>query len=138
MKEGQEFLVKECPCFREYEGEYLCVNDNYVKKMVAIDVDIELIGSEHISLEFIKSKTGEDDLCYCLAYVGDDDLYYCVSQQRNIKVQGQQVSKREMKQALEILASEHARFSSVLCGQCLYNIIAALKNEGKASCSIEH
>ncbi|MFW9786405.1 MAG: hypothetical protein ACFFE2_07035 [Candidatus Thorarchaeota archaeon] len=136
MIEGKEFLVKECPCFREFEGEYLCVNDNYVKKMTAIDVDTELIGSEHVSQEFIKSKTNEDHLCYCLAYLGEDGLYYCMSQQQNIKVQGQQVSRQEMKQALMILAPENAQFSSVLCGECLYNIIAALKNEREATCPI--
>jgi hypothetical protein len=34
------------------------------------------------------------------------------------------------------LAPENARFSSVLCGECLYNIIAALKEERHASCPI--
>ena len=54
MIEGME-LVKQCPCFREFEGEQLCVNDNYVRKMTTIDVDTELIGSKHVSEEFINS-----------------------------------------------------------------------------------
>lgn len=131
-----EFLVKQCPCFREFEGEHLCVNDNYVKKMVTIDVDTELFGSKHVSDEFINSKTNDDDLCFCLAYLGEDELYYCMFQQRNINVEGQQVTKEEMQRALEILAPENTRFSSVLCGQCLYNIIVALKDEVGPSCSI--
>ncbi|MGD9397162.1 MAG: hypothetical protein PVJ05_12085 [Candidatus Thorarchaeota archaeon] len=136
MIEGAEFLVKQCPCFREFEGEYLCVNDNYVRKMIRIDVDAELIVSKHVSEEFINSKTDDDDLCFCLAYLGEDELYYCMSQQRNIKVQGIKVGKEEMQRALEILAPENARFSSVLCGECLYNIIAALRDEGEAACLI--
>ena len=136
MIEGTEFLVKQCPCFREFEGEQLCVNDNYIRKMTTIDVDTELIGSKHVSDEFINSKTEQDDLCFCLAYLGEDELYHCVSQQQDIKVQGQQVRKEEMQRALEILAPENARFSSVLCGECLYNIIAALKDEGEAVCPI--
>jgi hypothetical protein len=71
-----------------------------------------------------------------LAYLGEDELYYCMSQQRNIKVQGIKVGKEEMQRALEILAPENARFSSVLCGECLYNIIAALRDEGEAACLI--
>ena len=104
--------------------------------MTTIDVSMELIGSKHISDEFISSKTKDDDLCFCLAYLGEDELYYCMSQQQDIKVRGQQVSKEEMDRALEILAPENARFSSVLCGECLYNIIAALKDEGEAACPI--
>jgi hypothetical protein len=136
MIEGADFLVKQCPCFREFEGEHLCVNDNYVKKMVTIDVDAELISSKHVSDEFINSRSNDDDLCYCLAYLGEDELYYCLSQQRDIKVRGQQVSKAEMLRAVEILAPENVRFSSVLCGECLYNIIAALKEEVGPACPI--
>ena len=136
MIEGAEFLVKQCPCFRDFEGEYQCVNDNYVRKMITIDVDTELIGSDHVSEEFINSKTDDDDLCYCLAYLGEDELYYCMSQQQNIKVQGQKVSREEMQRALEILAPENARFSTVLCGECLYNIIVALRDEGEAASPI--
>ena len=136
MIEGTEFLLKQCPCFREFEGEHLCVNGNYVKKIVTIDVDTELIASKHVSEEFINSKTDDDDLCFCLAYLGEDELYYCMSQQQYIKVQGQQVSKEEMQRALKILAPENARFSSVLCGECLYNIIAALRDEGEAACPL--
>lgn len=135
MIEGTEFLVKQCPCFREFEGEHLCVNDEYIRKMTTIDVDTELIGSKYVSDEFINSKTN-DDLCFCLAYLGKDRLYYCMSQQQNIKVRGQQVTKEEMQRALEILSPENVLFSSVLCGECLYNIIAALKDEGEATCPI--
>ena len=136
MIEGGVLLIKQCPCFRDFEGEHLCVNDDYVRKMITIDVDAELIGSEHVSEEFINSKTNDDDLCFCLAYLGEDELYYCMSQQLNIKVQGREVSKAEMQQALDILAPENARFSSVLCGECLYNIIAALRDEVRPTCPV--
>ena len=135
MIEGMK-LVKQCPCFREFEGEQLCVNDREIRKMTTIDVSRELIGSKHVSEEFINSKTKDDDLCFCLAYLGVDELYYCMSQQQDIKVRGQQVSKEEMDRALETLALENARFSSVLCGEYLYNNIAALKDEGNATCPI--
>ena len=136
MSEGTEFLAKECPCFREFEGEQICINDNVLRKMVTIDVDTELIGSKLVSEEFLRTKSNEDDLCFCLAYLGEDELYHCMTQQQNILVRGQEVSKEEMQQALEILAPENARFSTVLCGECLYNIIAALKDEGHPSCPI--
>lgn len=136
LSEGMEFLIKQCPCFRELEGEQLCVNDKEIRKMITIDVDTDLIGSEHVSQEFINSKTDQDDLCYCLAYLGEDKRYYCMSQQRYIKVRGQEVSVEEMQKALEILAPKSALFSSVLCGECLYNIIAALKEDEPAACSI--
>jgi len=134
--EGAEFLVKECPCFREFEGEQICINDNVLRKMVTIDVDTELIGSKLVSEEFLRTKSNEDDLCFCLVYLGEDELYHCMSQQQNILVRGQEVSKEEMQQALEILAPENARFATVLCEECLYNIIAALKDEGYRSCPI--
>jgi hypothetical protein len=134
MIEGAEFLVKQCPCFREFEGEQLCINDNELRKMVTIDVDTDLIGSKHISDEFLRTKANEDDLCFCLVYLGEDELYHCMSQQQTILIRGQQVNKEEMQQALEILAPENVRFSSVLCGECLYNIIATLKEEDPPLC----
>ncbi|MGY5860144.1 MAG: hypothetical protein RTU63_12300 [Candidatus Thorarchaeota archaeon] len=136
MSEGTEFLVKQCPCFREFEGEQICVNGDSLRKMVTIDVDTELIGSKHVTDEFLSTKSNEDDLCFCLAYLGEDELYHCMSQQHNITIRGQEVSKEEMKQALEILAPDNARFSSVLCGECLYNIIAALKEDENPSCPV--
>jgi hypothetical protein len=136
MSEGTEFLVKECPCFREFEGEQLCINDSNLRKMVTIDVDSDLIGSKHVSEEFLRTKSNEDDLCFCLAYLGDDGFYHCMSQQKNILIRGQEVRKEEMQQALDILAPENARFSSVLCGECLYNILVALKDEKPPSCPI--
>jgi len=57
-----------------------------------------------------------------------------MSQQQTILIRGQQVNKEEMQQALEILAPENVRFSSVLCGECLYNIIATLKEEDPPLC----
>jgi hypothetical protein len=104
--------------------------------MVTIDVDMDLIGSKYVSEEFLRTKANDDDLCFCLAYLGEDELYHCMSQQQNIKIRGQEVSKEEMQQALEILAPENARFSSDLCGECLYNIIAALKEDRPASCPV--
>jgi hypothetical protein len=59
-----------------------------------------------------------------------------MSQQRYIKVRGEEVSMEEMQRALEILSPESALFSSVLCGECLYNIIAALKEDEPATCPI--
>ncbi|MBE0526732.1 MAG: hypothetical protein IH631_07300, partial [Candidatus Thorarchaeota archaeon] len=109
MSEGTEFLVKQCPCFREFEGEQICINDDYLRKMVTIDVDTELIGSEHVSKEFLKTKSNADYLCFCLAYLVEDELYHCMSQQQNIKIRGQEVSKEEMKQSLELLAPDNAR-----------------------------
>lgn len=134
MSESIEFLVKQCPCFREFEGDQLCINDDNLRKMITIDVDTELIGSKLASEEFLRTKSNEDDLCFCLAYLGEDELYHCMSQQKNILIRGQEVSKEEMRQVLEILAPENARFSSVICGECLYNIIAALREEGNPSC----
>ena len=104
--------------------------------MTSIDVDTDLIGSEHVSQEFINGKTENDDLCYCLAYLGEDKRYYCMSQQRYIKVRGEKVSHQEMQKALEILSPKSGLFSSVLCGECLYNIIAALKEDEPAACLI--
>jgi len=136
MGESTEFLVKQCPCFREFEGEQLCINDSNLRKMVTIDVDTDLIGSILVSEEFLRTKSNEVDLCFCLAYLGENDLYHCMSQQPNILIRGQRVSSQEMKQALDILAPENVRFSSDLCGECLYNIIAALKEEDPPSCTI--
>lgn len=135
MSEGIVY-IKECPCFRLFEGEQLCINGSEIRRMTTIDVSTDLLGSPHVSDDFINSKTEHDDLCFGLAYLGDDGKYYCMSQQCNIQVQGQDVKKDEMQKALDILAPETVRFSSVLCGECLYNIIAALKNNEEAACSI--
>ena len=126
--------IKECPCFRLFEGEQLCINGSEIRRMTTIDVSTDLLESPHVSEDFINSKTEYDDLCFCLAYLGDDGRYYCMSQQCNIQVQGQDVQKDEMQKALEILAPETVRFSSVLCGECLYNIIAALRDKAPATC----
>ena len=100
--------------------------------MVTIDVDAELIGSKLVTEEFLLTKANEDDLCFCLVYLAEDKSFRCMSQQQTIKIRGQEVSEAEMQQALNILAPENARFSSVLCGECLYNIIAALKEDENA------
>jgi hypothetical protein len=134
MSEGIVY-IKECPCFRSFEGEQLCINGSEIRRMITIDVSTDLLESQHVSEDFINSRTEYDDLCFCLAYLGDDGRYYCMSQQHNIMVLGQKVSKEEMERALEILAPENVLFSSVLCGECLYSIIAALKEDEPATYS---
>ena len=128
-------MIKECPCYREFEGEQLCVNDHEVKTMVTIDVDVELLKSELVSKDFITSES-QDDICFCLAYLGEDGLYYCMSQQRCIRVRGQEVSEDEMQSALDVLAPKNVRYSSHVCGECLYNVIASLKEGGTAYCPV--
>lgn len=135
MSEGIVY-IKECPCFRSFEGEHLCINGLEIRRMVTIDVSTDILDSQYVSQDFINSKTEHDDLCFCLAYLGDDGRYYCMSQQHNILVRGQIVCKEEMARALDILAPENALFSSILCGECLYNIIAILKEDLPSACPI--
>ncbi len=35
---GDGVFSQAVPCFREFEGEQLCVNDKEIRKMTAIDV----------------------------------------------------------------------------------------------------
>ncbi|TFF91069.1 hypothetical protein EU545_05785 [Candidatus Thorarchaeota archaeon] len=128
MNQSHVFLVRECPCFREFKGETLCVNDDkIVKDVITIDVDPDLFLSSHLSGDFMHSKTDDDCLCFCLAYLAEDGYYYCMSQQKRLRIRGEDVSKEEMNRALEVLLPSGVHFASVLCAECLYNVLVALK-----------
>lgn len=133
---SKQSLVKQCPCFREFRNEHLCVNGSDVRPVVKIELDADLLVSGHLDQGFTSQKSDDRDLCYCMAYRGEDDLYYCISQQEAIQVQGRVVSQHELDSARQMLEPDGVHYSTVLCGECLYNIIASLR-EHKEPHSVE-
>ncbi|MHA2359694.1 MAG: hypothetical protein ACXAB5_05440 [Candidatus Thorarchaeota archaeon] len=128
--------VNACPCHRVFEDEQLCINEDQVKLIVTFDVNKDLMGTEFIPKSFAKGR-GEDNLCFCLIYLEQsEDRFYCLSQEKRIQVRGEEVSSKDMQRALEMLVPENSLYEPELCNECLYNILASLKENGEASCSI--
>ncbi len=128
--------VNACPCHRKFEDEQLCINEDPIKLVVTFDVNKELIESEFIHESFAKGKE-KDNLCFCLIYLDEDeDRFYCLSQDRQIQVQGREVSSEDMQRALEMLVPENSLYEPELCNECLYNVLVSLKSNVNASCSV--
>lgn len=123
--------VNACPCHRIFENEQLCINENPVKLIVTFDINKELIGSEFIPQSFTRIKEA-DNLCFCVIYLDEsENRFYCLSQDRRIQVQGEEVRGDEMKKALKMLIPENTLYEPELCNECLYNVLALLKNIGE-------
>ena len=128
--------VNACPCHRSFADEQLCISEDPIRVIVKFDINKDLMMSEIIPESFTERKE-KDDLCFCLIYLDEEeDRYYCLSQEKRIQVQGNEVSSEEMQQALEMLVPENSLYEPDLCNECLYNVLASLKGNGNASCSV--
>ncbi|TFG26499.1 hypothetical protein EU527_19670 [Candidatus Thorarchaeota archaeon] len=120
-------LIRGCPCFKVFGDEKLCVNDDSVLEVEAIEIDPSIFAF-HTSKESMKEEqASEGNICYASIFVNyPNNKVYCISQGWVLRIHGKDVPGDDLEDALQFLSTKEATASAEICSECLYKFILTL------------
>ncbi|MHA2380068.1 MAG: hypothetical protein ACXADS_12410 [Candidatus Thorarchaeota archaeon] len=129
-KQGEIRLIRGCPCYKVFGDEKLCVNDDNVLEIEAIEIDPQLF-SFHSSRESMKQEQAmEDNVCYTSVFVNyPDNSVFCISQGWILRIHGRDVPGDDLEDALQFLSTKDLSSSAEICSECLYKFLLTLSDK---------
>ncbi|PNX52150.1 MAG: hypothetical protein BV458_10615 [Thermoplasmata archaeon M9B2D] len=120
-------MVRGCPCYKVFGDEKLCVNDDSVLEIEAIEIDPSIFGF-HLDKESMKEEQATDgNICYASIFVNyPDNKVYCISQGWALRIHGKDVPGDDLEDALQFLSTKEATANAEICSECLYKFILTL------------
>ena len=120
-------MVRGCPCYKVFGDEKLCVNDDSVLEIEAIEIDPSIFGF-HTDKESMKEERAtEGNICYASILVNyPDNRVYCISQGWVLRIHGKDVPGDDLEDALQFLSTKEATANAEICSECLYKFILTL------------
>lgn len=127
QKESSIKMVRGCPCYKVFGDEKLCVNDDSVLEIEAIEIDPSIFGF-HLDRESMKEEQATDgNVCYASIFVNyPDNKVYCISQGWVLRIHGKDVPGDDLEDALQFLSTKEATANAEICSECLYKFILTL------------
>jgi hypothetical protein len=121
-----------CPCFKDFEGELICLNDDSL-----IDVEHSIFAADildqNATLELVKQfEVGDGKTCYSSIYTYDGSVY-CSSQGFKIRIHKENITADMLRQSIRLYSLGPTEIT-VDCASCIYGILLALVlSQDKAS-----
>jgi hypothetical protein len=120
-------IVRGCPCFKVFGDEKLCVNDDKVLEIEAIEIDPSIFSYRPDRESMIDEQASEGNICYAAIFVNyPDNRVYCISQGWVLRIHGKDVPGKDLDDALQFLSTKEASASAEICSECLYKFILTL------------
>ncbi|MFX1369432.1 MAG: hypothetical protein ACFFAY_12610, partial [Promethearchaeota archaeon] len=112
-------IVRGCPCYKVFGDEKLCVNDDSVLEIDAIELDPALFAF-HKDKESMKEEQAADgNVCYTSIYVNyPDNRVYCISQGWILRIHDRDVLGDDLEDALQFLSTKDLTASAEICSEC--------------------
>ncbi|MFW9845522.1 MAG: hypothetical protein ACFFD6_02145 [Candidatus Thorarchaeota archaeon] len=130
LRQGDIRLVRGCPCYKVFGDEKLCVNDDNVLEIEAIELDPALF-SFHKTRESMRQEEAMDEnVCYTSIFVNyPDNRVYCISQGWVLRIHGRDVPGDDLEDALQFLSTKDLSASAEICSECLYKFLLTLSDK---------
>ncbi|MFX0053775.1 MAG: hypothetical protein ACFFAX_13140 [Promethearchaeota archaeon] len=130
QSQSQIKLVRGCPCYKVFGDEKLCVNDDKVLEVEAIEID-PMLFSYHKTRESMKAEEAMDDnVCYTAIFVNHpDNRVFCISQGWVLRIHGRNVPGDDLEDALQFLSTKDLSASAEICSECLYKFLLTLSDK---------
>ncbi|TFG29703.1 hypothetical protein EU528_09280 [Candidatus Thorarchaeota archaeon] len=120
-------MVRGCPCFKVFGDEKLCVNNDSVLEIDALEVDPSLFSFRPDRESMKEEQASEGNICYASIFVNyPDNKVYCISQGWVLRIHGKDVPGNDLEDALQFLSTKEASASAEICSECLYKFILTL------------
>ncbi|MHA1770289.1 MAG: hypothetical protein ACTSYL_02040 [Candidatus Thorarchaeota archaeon] len=120
-------LVRGCPCFKVFDGETLCVNNDEVLEVDHIEIDPTIFSFNRSKADMEKERAEEGNICYSSIYVNfEDNRVYCISQGWKLRIHGRDVPAQDLLDALQFLSTKDMTASAEICSECLYKFLLTL------------
>jgi hypothetical protein len=120
-------LVRGCPCYKVFGDEKLCVNNDSVLEIDAIEIDPSIF-SFHFDKDSMEEEQATDgNVCYASIFINyPDNKVYCISQGWILRIHGQDVPGNDLEDAMQFLSTKEISSSAEICSECLYKFILTL------------
>jgi len=128
--QGSIKIVRGCPCYKVFGDEKLCVNDDRVLEIDAIELDPALFAFHRNKESMKEEQAAEDNVCYTSIYVNyPDNRVYCISQGWILRIHGRDVLGDDLEDALQFLSTKDLTASAEICSECLYKFLLTLSDQ---------
>ncbi|UCE09610.1 MAG: hypothetical protein JSW61_11640 [Candidatus Thorarchaeota archaeon] len=126
-KGGSIKLVRGCPCFKVFGDEKLCINDDNILEVEAMEVDPQVFSYRTNRKGMLEERSEDSNVCYTSIYVNyPDNKVYCISQGWVLRIHGYDVPGNDLEDALQFLSTKDLTASAEICSECLYKFILTL------------
>lgn len=120
-------MVRGCPCYKVFGDEKLCVNDDSVLEIEAIEIDPSIFGFRADKDNMKTEQATDANVCYASIFINyPDNRVYCISQGWVLKIHGKDVPGNDLEDALQFLSTKEATANAEICSECLYKFILTL------------
>ncbi|MBN2228789.1 MAG: hypothetical protein JW779_04275 [Candidatus Thorarchaeota archaeon] len=120
-------MVRGCPCYKVFGDEKLCVNDDSVLEIEAIEIDPSIFGFHRDKESMEEEQASEGNVCYASIFINyPDNKVYCISQGWVLRIHGKDVPADDLEDALQFLSTKEATANAEICSECLYKFILTL------------
>jgi hypothetical protein len=120
-------VVRGCPCFKVFDDETLCVNDDNVLEVDAIEIDPSIFALYPDQESMVQEQAQDGSTCYASIYVNyPDNRVYCISQGWALRIHGKDVPGNDLEDALQFLSTKDLTASAEICSECLYKFLLTL------------
>jgi len=122
--EKEVTIYNFCPCFKDFEGELICLNDDNL-----IDIEHSIFAADilnqNATLDTVKQfEVGDGKTCYSSIYTYDGHTY-CSSQGWRIRIHKEDIKSDMLMSSIRLYALGPTEIT-VDCASCIYGILLAL------------
>ncbi len=120
-------LVRGCPVYKVFGDERLCVNDDKVLEIEAIEIDPAIFSYHQDKDSMKEEQASEGNVCYASIYINyPDNKVYCISQGWVLRIHGKDVPGDDLEDAMQFLSTKEITSNAEICSECLYKFILTL------------
>lgn len=117
-------LYNFCPCFKDFEGELICLNDDTLCDIEHAIFAADIL-NQKATLDLVKQfETKDGHTCYSSVYTYDGHIY-CASQGDKIRIHNEDITSDMLQQSIRLYALGPTEIT-VDCASCIYGILLAL------------
>jgi len=120
-------LVRGCPVYKVFGDERLCVNDDKVLEIEAIEIDPSIFSFHYDKESMEEERATEGTVCYASIYINyPNNKVYCISQGWVLRIHGKDVPGNDLEDAMQFLSTKEITSNAEICSECLYKFILTL------------
>lgn len=126
-QKGTIKLIRGCPCYKVFGDEKLCVNNDSVLEIDAIEIDPSIFSFHYDKDSMEEERATDGNVCYASIFINyPDNKVYCISQGWILKIHGKDVPGNDLEDAMQFLSTKEISSSAEICSECLYKFILTL------------
>ncbi len=120
-------IIKGCPCYKEFENEKICINNDNLISISPIMIDPTLF-SQILSLEDLNEyKSDRQSMCYLtIALDREENVVYCICKNELIIINQRHVKASDLGSALKFLELTGETMDNAFCSTCIYKYIITM------------